>query len=70
MRINGKEIGLPKKVPRAEAIKFPLRNQARSAAIRKCRPIKGRKDVNAPAATPAATACGVAVILKILLVTY
>ena len=68
--MKGKLMGFPKNVPIAEAIRFPRNIHASAAATKKCSPMNGVKEVNIPTATPAAIACGVAVIRKILLVTY
>ena len=68
--MKGKVTGLPTKVPRADASKLPLKSHASTKAKMKCNPMNGVKEVNAPAATPAATAWGVAVNRNMRFVTY
>ena len=57
-QIIGKVSGLPKNVPKAEAIILPPMVQAMIPAIMKCSPKKGVKATKTPVTKPRAMLCG------------
>ena len=56
--MSGKVSGLPTAVPIAAASKLPPIRKAIANPMKKWKPMNGVNEANAPAATPAAIACG------------